>query len=522
MIFAFIFDSGRLGSSFYGDVVFEAMLRGKEIMHNSSKMIVSLGDIIINQRVIDIEPYVIKDEYCSVNVCRNLEFKDYPFCWVIEDIDSEIARKLDIRLKEELDGYLGLTRIDFKSTDLRKQFWKKLIRDFSIENDTIISFNDPNVTDTFRYSESAVQLGYIVEYDKNAEYSLIEDCLSKQSTIVKKEQDLDVLSGKSDIDRDVMKLNFTLCRELQVAGALIWKSVTDIDKIKFSLSDLDNDNYTYLLEYPFMALYHASQGIERVQKIIVELIYKRDHIKQAEKAKVYELLMSHNHNALNTWIEEKVGIQFKNNNIKIISLLQKFYNEIRYVRFSDSNKFNSNAPEFELLLEFGDCKGQIGADFIVKNLFGKTLGVIAYTYYKLIYDLCGQINIYAYELDSFSAANFVFYLGDQAKNLYTELKHMQMSKKELLYWIMKNGKEYPKFAWAQADALEFDNEMIDEYMEELIFNPDDGQKLISDVNYLYDELCAANKFEWEHRNQLVDAVIGNPLAMIVDDDTFDD
>ena len=48
-IFAYIFDSGRIGSSFYGEAVFENMLKGKELSKNSDKIIVSLGDIIFRK-----------------------------------------------------------------------------------------------------------------------------------------------------------------------------------------------------------------------------------------------------------------------------------------------------------------------------------------------------------------------------------------------------------------------------------------------------------------------------------------
>ena len=52
MIFAFWFDSGRIEDSFYGQIVFEHMVKGKEISKNPSKMIVSLGDVFIGKRYI--------------------------------------------------------------------------------------------------------------------------------------------------------------------------------------------------------------------------------------------------------------------------------------------------------------------------------------------------------------------------------------------------------------------------------------------------------------------------------------
>ena len=39
--FAFIFDSGKLGSSFYGEVVFEHMIKGGELSQNPDVITVS-------------------------------------------------------------------------------------------------------------------------------------------------------------------------------------------------------------------------------------------------------------------------------------------------------------------------------------------------------------------------------------------------------------------------------------------------------------------------------------------------
>ena len=85
-IFAYIFDSGRIGSSFYGEAVFENMLKGKELSKNSDKIIVSLGDIIFRKSYIDIEPYIIKDEYCTIDfdsLATDQQFKDFPLYSVL-------------------------------------------------------------------------------------------------------------------------------------------------------------------------------------------------------------------------------------------------------------------------------------------------------------------------------------------------------------------------------------------------------------------------------------------------------
>ena len=66
-MFAFIFDSGKFDSSFYGEIVFEEIVCGGELIKNPFKIVVSLGDLFFSQKIIDIEPYVYNDQYCTID-----------------------------------------------------------------------------------------------------------------------------------------------------------------------------------------------------------------------------------------------------------------------------------------------------------------------------------------------------------------------------------------------------------------------------------------------------------------------
>ena len=130
MIFAFWFDSKKVGNMFYGEVIFEHMIQGKELAKNNSRMIVSLGDVFTGRAHIDIEPYVLKDEYCTIDF-DNILFKDWPFVWVVEDINSEIAKSIDKRLKIELEAYVGLSRIDTENNKIKESsFGKSWLENF--------------------------------------------------------------------------------------------------------------------------------------------------------------------------------------------------------------------------------------------------------------------------------------------------------------------------------------------------------------------------------------------------------
>ena len=158
-----------------------------------------------------------------------------------------------------------------------------------------------------------------------------------------------------------------------------------------------------------MTLYHASQGVERIQKAIIELVCKKDHVKESEKESIYNLLMSHAHEGLNNWIESKEGISFN------------------------------------------------------------------------------------------------------PRNLYKELTIRQNAKKELFYWLMKKAPDYPKYSLssedALKDALDFDTEMMEHYLCDLIFNAEDCQDYFGEVDCLYDELCSEDKEKWKKRIELIDYLI---------------
>lgn len=497
--FAFIFDSGKLGSSFYGEVVFEHMIKGGELSNNAETIIVSLGNIFINQRYIDIEPYVIKDEFCTLDFDDLLgqnRFSDLPFCWIVENLSSDMACAIDSRLKESLVGYVGLSRVDKSSTLERKQFWKYAVKKFSLYGNTITSFQDPQLVGEFVHSEISTQLGYTIKYAPQFDDELDDD--EENAGIQNKSTE-----QLKDIDRDLLSLNFSIRQELQISGALLWKSINALSKIHFNA---DGDSNVHLVEYPFFSLYFASQGIERMQKAIIELVCKKNHIPEKEKDRVYDLLMSHAHDRLNNWIEEKEDIKLNTNCRKLIDILTRFYNTVRYARYADESYRRSTTPEYDLLLELKSSNSSNPGDEI-KNNFGNYLGKLANMYFALYNKLCSDLNIFAYELEYDSAACIVYGYREKPKNLYREFLNRQNAKKEILYWLMKKASEYPKYSFAKEDALDFDADSVERYLWELIFNSEDGQDCYDEVNCLYDELCSIDKDKWKNRLELMDYLI---------------
>ena len=84
---------------------------------------------------------------------------------------------------------------------------------------------------------------------------------------------------------------------------------------------------------------------------------------------------------------------------------------------------------------------------------------------------------------------------------------MQRAKKELLYWMIKNASRYPKNEYINLQALNFDEYLVESYIHEVIFAPENCQDLYSSVGEFYDELCANNKNEWKNRLREIDYFI---------------
>lgn len=59
--------------------------------------------------------------------------------------------------------YLGVTSIDVESKDQRKQFWKDLIRSFSLEDEICTVFGEDEAN--YMYEETIKEAGYQVHYD---------------------------------------------------------------------------------------------------------------------------------------------------------------------------------------------------------------------------------------------------------------------------------------------------------------------------------------------------------------------
>lgn len=505
---AFLFDSGKIEDSWYRNVIFTAIFRGKEVAVNSKKIIVSVGDVTDQQIYHDIRPFLIHNELCTVPKEIG-KYKDYLYSVLLEDIDTEVAKKIDNRLKSEFDAYVGMTEVDPTSTDSRKQFWKSLIRLFSVECESITAFGMED-EGKFNYAETAKSLEYYVSYD-NFSYGLdgvAEELFStRQSTIIHKVKQLEHTDGKSDADRGLWEMNFSLVKEVEIAGVEIWKAMEDINRVHLEKEDgMFVPNVT---DYLFTSLYQAAQGMERLLKILIEL-YAYGVTDNAELQKINKLLYSHNHLAMVDFLNDKVKLSLDANCKRLLSILDSFYSKARYHRYSYSA---DNTQELTLIRSFGKDIPAASFDCKVKVLYGKAMGKTAHTLYSHIMELCTKLNIYAYELNCDSTAKFAInsYFGE---NLYELLKRIELSKKELLWYLICEGDKLLVAEYKEKiPALPFEECDLPELLKDFINGENAGDRIYEFVDDQYNEIACEDKNAWKERVNAIDLLIGNTDMM---------
>jgi len=496
---AFLFDSGKIGSPTYGEKIFECLVKGGELSRNAAKVVVSEGDVLQAEVFDDITPFIIRDELCTVKT-MDKKCNDYLFAVLMEDIAADSAQKIDDRVKKECLGYLGMTSIDVNSADVRKQFWKCLIRNYSIEMETITYFGYEEAD--FPYATVAKRYGFRVNYDNfpnEAECDNQQFLFStRQSSFITSLEQLEVKKGLNDSDRGISEMNFSLVKEVEIAGVQIWKAIEDINKVYIPKS-----GNNVIVDYLFTSLYQAAQGIERLLKVVIELmIYDNS---SCSRQKADELLMGHKHVGMCDFIERQQKLSFGKYERKLIDLVTRFYNEARYGRF----RYNeNNIMELKLLQEFGSDLQDYEFDDKVKHRYGKAIGTVAHTLYGLITDLSNKLNIYVYELNGNSVAYFSlnnYYKSD----LYGLLKDIENSKRELLWYALTQGEELGiTTAGQKIEVLPFEDAGLQQFFEELICNRNSGGSIYDFVSSQYDEQVTKDKKKWKERLEFI-GLIGN-------------
>lgn len=480
----FFFDSKYYGIM-YGYEIMKLIFKESDLKKNKENCAIFHGDLSDFQYSIDIFPYTINDKLCTVNFKH--QFKDWPFVVAFMNMDIKTCQKIDKRLKIESVGYIGMSRIGTTSIDKKKLFWKNLPITIAIKANKMIYLYDYGCerTDTF-YEELAKQNGYQISSELLWNYKIalpvyIDKKIKKMKT--------------EPLVREILKLNFSLNSELQIAGSLIWESVENLARTNFA--SWNGEKLCAPLENGFSSLYFAAQGIERLQKIVINLLCRLNNVPIKDEIKLAELLYSHSHKSLDAYIKGKWHLITGKLENKLLELLDNFYTKERYVNFSDKeSNIKKIFHSFNTEKDFCKCNHSIYSNF------GSALGKYSRRLYSIICDVSTKLNIFTYELESDMHATLVFWGEDE--NLYNKYKKIDISKKELFYYLIKNTNVFPK-RYLKKISLDFDPKQINSFISEILLNR--TFSLYDEVDTLYDEIC--NKINIGKRIKYIDCLIGN-------------
>ncbi len=282
------------------------------------------------------------------------------------------------------------------------------------------------------------------------------------------------------MDNKVFWKNFSLGRELSVAGSFIYDGLENFDELK----TLDNEDEI------FGFLYNIAVGIERLEKIAIIFI-EHDKFKGTQK-KFEKSLTTHNHSSLLKRIEKVHSLSLENPHRSFLDLLRDFYKTRRYGRYS-LDRLNDHFKEAEIFKKYISKKlgikfeekssllSILNTDEIKKGI-GSIIGKIAIELYKVIKAEADKLNLYTGELRDGSKAYKVF-MGKQFNFLEENILW-----KELLIFLMNTKEENGAIDFIRGiEPLDFDLELISDYLE-CFQNNISKQEIIEELESLYEKI----------------------------------
>lgn len=272
--------------------------------------------------------------------------------------------------------------------------------------------------------------------------------------------------------------NFRLGEELAISGNFIYDGLRRFHEMK----RLDYD------EEIFDFLYHVSVGLERLTKVAIVLC---EHKATTDQEALEKSLITHNLNDLVARLKTSSPINLGTNHNEFISILTRFYNSLRYDRFTLASSF-SGGKERKAIVNWLEKSLNISLDH-GNTLFGidnpeqcrkfvrKTILKISRQIYEVIQQEARRLNLYTYELRHASKAESVFLRE-------VDISNEDILWKELLVFFMNTPSTsgYLRFL-REIEPLDFDPGLTDEYIA--CFASDSAKALVMDeLEHHYSEL----------------------------------
>jgi len=300
-------------------------------------------------------------------------------------------------------------------------------------------------------------------------------------------------------------------RELEIAGEFIYDSAQKA----MSIRGLNN---TYEIN---IILYTGAVGIERLQKIYLCLVAQNP----TDANSMPKCLKQHNHTELQREVNKFSKKNVSKNAMSLLGVFADYYNNFRYANYNPGQHENDLRKLFIGFLKklngkfnFDEPCAAVQFDEF-KRFYINELGKLADYFYLLIYDKARELNIYTYEIDSLARASRVFWIAPR-RTLYEQMVLEQHAVKELILYIYKrNGGTGVFRLLDDMEALDFDDSLVNEYLENLCVGKVDDS-LIDYVDDLHEEI--EDKAQRKERKELL-SLIGNCSVLFdIDEDDEDE
>lgn len=301
--------------------------------------------------------------------------------------------------------------------------------------------------------------------------------------------------------------NFNLGTELQISGSFIYNGLLVFDEMESF----------YHEEEIFEFLYNISVGIERLLKISVILI---EHTNEMNQDVFFESIRNHNHQKLLKSISDKYNLKESKSKNAFIQLLNNFYNEMRYDRYTNKDPLN-NDKEKKSLIKFIEkyLKIKISNEFLsvsqndrtIKQFIGEVIKSITAEQYEIIIKEAARLNIYIDDIRRYSKAYKIFIL----KQFNFEFENRVQ--RELFLKFLSDNKSSPLIAFTKEfEPLEF--ECYDEnYYAKCMFKKLETLNLDGEM-----ELLDENIENIEERIDFLDSIGNDMVRFDSDEDDFFD
>ncbi|EMW0391264.1 hypothetical protein AADZ13_005467 [Bacillus cereus] len=311
---------------------------------------------------------------------------------------------------------------------------------------------------------------------------------------------------KLEMDAKTFWKNFSLGKELNVAGCFIFNGLKAFD----SLENFNQEDEI------FEFFYNTSVGIERLLKVVVILIEHNDTIDQEEFEKS---LITHNHMKLLKRISKKHNCGLSNLHNEFLELLSNFYKTMRYDRYN-LNSIEYHDKERVSLVTFLEKRLKTNIDYEdmlvtpngwrFKRFIGKVVGKISEVLYNLVEREASAQNIYTYELPYGSKASIIFI----AKK-YNFFDDDIVWKELIIYLINTNDRSGILDFIREIEPLNFEPALVNEYLT--VFKSDlEKHSYIDEVEEYYQDIDDKNK-----RIEMLN-LLSNPYAFFnYDEDDFE-